>query len=155
MTIPTSTAPAVRRYLYDQLTATLTADPLSKSSSLLVCFDAPGPNEPDDIVSVGRVDRQFKPQAMVGGGGAGWLEETYKVTITFDVYRGGDDPQAVFSRAAYLADQAVAIVRTDPSLGGLVLVAKPVDHTAEVEWDESHMGRHCTAELTIEICQII
>lgn len=153
--IPASTSTAVRQYLYDTLSANLTADLLSKTSSLLVCFDTPGPNEPDDIVSIGRVARDIKPSAVVGGGGAGWLEERYTVTLTFDVYRGGDDAQGVYARAQTLADQCIALIRTDPSMGGLVLISKPIRHSAEVDWDENHLGRHCTAELEIECFQRI
>jgi len=155
VTIPASTTTAVRQYLYDQLTAILTPDPLDKSASLLVCFDTPGPEEPEDIVSVGKVQRELSPAAMVGGGGAGFLDEKYSVTITFDVFRGGDDPQYVYARAAALADATIALVRSDLTLGGLVLISKPSRHSAEVDWDENHMGRHCTAELDIECLQRI
>jgi hypothetical protein len=155
VTIPSSTTTAVRQYLFDQLTAALTPDPLYKDSGLIVCFDTPGPDQEDDIVSVGKVEREIKATAVVGGGGAGWLEERYSVTITFDVYRGGDDAQAVYSRAQFLADAVIAIVRTDPSLGGLVLISHPSRHSSEVDWDENHLGRHCTAELDIECFQRI
>lgn len=150
MTIPVSTAPAVRQYLYDTITAQLTPDPLSKSASLLVCFDEPGPNQPDDIVCVGKVSRQLARTAMVGGGGAGWLSETYTVEILIEVYRGGDDAQAVFSRAASLADSIISIVRSDISLGGNVLSGHPTATTEDVAWDENHQGRLASYTLEIE-----
>lgn len=155
MTIPASTAPAVRQFFFDQLTASLTPDMFYKDSRLLVCYDTPGPDEPDDVVSVGKVERQFSIASMVGGGGAGWLDEKYSLTITVDVFRGGDDPQYVYSRAATLMDAVVQLIRTDPSLGGLVLIARPDRHSAEVDWDDKGLGRHCTAELTIECLQRI
>jgi hypothetical protein len=82
MTIPNSTAPAVRQWLFDQCTAGLAPDPDNVRASLLVCFDQPGPNEPDDIVAIGRVHRQLSVGAMIGGGGAGWLDESTYSGVT-------------------------------------------------------------------------
>jgi len=149
MTIPTSTAPAARQWLYDQLSATLTPDPLSPASQLLVCFDEPGPNQPDDIVSVGDVNRAFEPGSLVGGGGPGWLRERYTITITVDVFRGGDDAQGCYRRAQLLADGVVNAVRSDLTLGGAVITATPMSDAATGEWDQDHLGRHVTS--TIEI----
>lgn len=155
MTIPVSTAPAVRQYLYNALTAQLTPDPLNTRASLLVCFDDPGPNQPDDIVSVGKVDRQIAVNSLVGSGGAGWLEERYTVEISVWVFRGGDDAQAAFARSAVLADGVVSAVRADPSLGNLVLVARPSMSTHEVTWDDEHSGRNAEVVLPIECFQRI
>jgi hypothetical protein len=154
MTIPSSTAPAVRAYLFAQLTAQLQPDP-NTTSSLLVCYDEPGPNQPDDIVSVGKVHRTVGINSLVGGGGAGWLDERYTVEIEIDVYRGNDDPQYVYQRSSDLADAAIAIVRADPSLGGLVLTARPQTSSHEVTWDDAHMGRHATVTISVECFQRI
>lgn len=153
--IPSSSAPAARLWLFGQLSIALTPDPLSKTSSLLVCFDQPGPNQPDDIVSVGKVNRRLGVNSMVGGGGAGWLEENYTVDIVIDVYRGGDSAQAAYTRATDLVAGAIAVVRADPSLGGSVLIAKPTSDLTEVEWDEEHGGQHATATLEITCYQRI
>ncbi|PJM98129.1 hypothetical protein CG740_37230 [Streptomyces sp. CB01201] len=153
MTIPSSSAPAVRRYLHDQCSAQLAADPLNKRVSLLVCYDDPGPNEPGDIVSIGRIARTINPNSLVGSGGAGWLEEQYTVTVTIDLFRGDDNAQAIFERAALLVDQVCAIVRTDPSLGGLVLESRPVSSEIEGEWDGENQGRHVLATLEIHCYQ--
>lgn len=153
MTIPVSTSTAVRQYLYNGITAALTPDPLSKSASLLVCFDEPGPNQPDDIVSIGKVTRHIGVNSMVGSGGAGYLDERYSVEITIDVFRGGDDAQAAYARSALLADGVVNVVRADLSLGGLVLVSKPTMSTHDVAWDEQHGGRLATTVLEIECFQ--
>jgi hypothetical protein len=149
MAIPRSTAPAARKWLFDQLTATLTPDPDNPAASLLVCYDDPGPNQPDDIVSVNNVARTFEAGAFVGSGGAGWLKERYTITVSIDVFRGGDDAQATYARAQVLADGVVDVVRSDLSLGGAVLTATPVSDSAEGEWDADHLGRHVTS--TIEI----
>lgn len=155
MTIPSSTAPAARRFLFDQLTAQLVPDPLSPTSSLLVCYDQPGPNDPDDIVAVGKVTRQINPNSLVGSGGPGWLEERYTVAVVIDVYRGGDDAPACFDRASLLVDQVCAVVRSDPSLGGAVLTARPLSSDIEGEWDAENLGRHAVATVDIECYQRI
>jgi hypothetical protein len=147
--IPSSTAPAARQWIYDQCSALLTPDPLSPSSSLLVCFDEPGPNQPDDIVSVGAVSRAFEPGSFVAGGGAGWLKERYTITVSIDVFRGGDDAQATYTRAQVLADGVIAAVRSDLTLGGAVITATPLVDSSQGEWDQEHLGRHVTS--TIEI----
>lgn len=149
MSIPNSTAPAARSWIYNQCVATLTPDPLSPSSSLLVCYDDPGPNQPDDIVAIGAVARTFESGSFVGNGGAGWLKERYTITVTIDVFRGGDDAQATYARAQVLADGVVAAVRSDLTLGGAVLTATPLADNSEGEWDPEHLGRHVTS--TIEI----
>jgi hypothetical protein len=155
MVIPISTMPAVRQYLFDQITATLTADPINTRASLVVCFDDPGTNEPEDIVVVGKIERQIAVNSMVGSGGAGYLEERYTVEITIEAYRGSDDAQAVFSRAALLADGVVSVVRSDLSLGGLVLVAKPTMSSHSVAWNDQHTGRIAEVILHIECFQRI
>lgn len=149
MTIPSSTAPAARQWIYEQLSTALTPDPLSPSSSLLVCYDDPGPNQPDDIVSIGDVTRAFEASSFVGSGGAGWLAERYSITITIDVFRGGDDAQSTYTRAQLLADGVVNAIRADISLGGAVLTATPMSDHAQGSWDEEHEGRHVTS--TIEV----
>ena len=150
-TIPTSTAPAARQWLYDQCTAELPTDPNNPNASLLVCFDEPGPYEADDIVAIGEVVRSFEPGAFVGGGGAKWLKERYSVMVTIDVYRGGDYANVVYARAQALADGVVNVVRSDLSLGGNVLVAKPVLDSGKGEWDPQHLGRHWTSTVEISV----
>lgn len=150
MTIPSSTAAAARRYLFEQFTARIAPDPDSPKSSLLVCYDIPGPNQPDDIIGIGKVLRDVGVNSMVGGGGAGWLDERYTVTVTIDVYRGGDSAQQTFERAAALLDQVCAIVRTDPTLGGLVQVARPVTSESDGDWDEEHLGFQNVTTVPIE-----
>jgi hypothetical protein len=155
MTIPVSTAPAVRAWLLAQATATLTADPLSAASQLLVCLDDPGTYQPDDIVKIGDVTNAFKVNSLVGSGGDGWLEERYSVDVDVEVFRGNDDPQAVSERAYLLAAGVIACVRADPSLGGNVLVAEPTsaDYTGTVSDD--HAGRIGSLTLKIECYQRI
>jgi hypothetical protein len=155
MTIPVSTTTAVRAYLFQALTAAMTPDMFDKSASLLVCYDEPGPDQPEDIVTVGKVARQLGVSSLVGSGGAGWLDEQYTVEIQVEVYRGGDDPQAAYARCADLVDVAISVVRSDPTLGGAVIVARPISHTQEVMWDDAHSGRVASAAVEIQCRQRI
>ncbi|MFF1597690.1 hypothetical protein ACFVYV_09360 [Streptomyces mirabilis] len=150
MTIPQTTAPAVRQWLYDQCTASLTPDPVNTRASLLVVFDQPGPNEPDDIVAIGKVRRQLNVGAMVGGGGAGFLDEHYTVEIIIDVFRGSDSGQVAYSRATDLANAVIAIVRSDLTLGGHVIKSQPKGDDTEVEWDTEHGGKRACVTVEIE-----
>lgn len=149
-TIPGSTAPAARRWLYEQL-LTLPADPDDQQSSMLVCYDEPGTNQPGDIISVGGIAREITISAMVGSGGAGWLEERYTIALVIDVYRGGPDAaQVSFDRGAALLDQVVALVRADPTLGGAVLVGRPTQSQTEGFVVDDHMGRQSVVNVGIE-----
>lgn len=144
MTAPISTVPAARVQLFTRITSTI------NDVAVLVCYDDPGPNVPDDIVSVGRVERQVTPRSMVGSGGAGWLYETYTVEIIVSAFRGGDDSRTVFERCVSLSDSVIEAVRSDPSLGGVVLVARPSLWVYQSEWDDEHKGRVATAVGQIE-----
>jgi hypothetical protein len=136
--------------LFEQFTAQFTPDPLSPKSSLLVVYDELSTDAEDDVVVVGLVTRAMDVNSMVGGGGAGWLDERYTIAITIDVFRGGDDAAATFDRASLLLDQACAIVRTDPTLGGAVVTGRPTTSQTEGEWDEAHTGRHTLVTFAIE-----
>lgn len=146
--IPTSTVPAVKAALFTLFQAQLTPG----SSSLGVFYDEPGPNQPDDIVSVGACkSRQVSGMAMVGSGGAGWLHELYTIEVTVACFRGGDDARAVLERAYSLCGQVETAVRADPSIGGLVLVARPVGSHDDPQWETQHKGRTIAIIIDIEI----
>lgn len=149
LSVPSSTGPAVRQWLYDRCIEYLTPDPLNPSADLLVCFDEPGPSQPDDVIAIGEINRSFEPSSFVGGGGAGWLAERYTVTIVVDVFRGGDDSQTAYTRCQLLADTIIAIVRTDLTAGGNVLVSTPHSNSGHGEWDPGHLGRHWLQEVVI------
>jgi hypothetical protein len=115
-----------------------------------VCFDQPGPNEPEDIVAIGAVRRKLEIAAMIGSGAAGWLDEAYTVEIVVDVFRGSDTGQVAYARAMDLANAVVNIVRADITLGGHVVRSAPRGDTAEVEWDQDHGGKHACVTVEIE-----
>lgn len=148
--IPASSIPAARNYLYNQLQSLLTADPNDSTASLLVCLDGPNTSIPEDVVSVGDVHQNYAPESSVGSGGPHWLREDYTITVEIQVSRGTDDSSVTFARARYLADQVVALVRSDPSLGQVVDRARPAAVSHTTEWQESGHGRQTFIELGIE-----
>lgn len=153
MTIPASITKAAKASLFTSLTASLT--PVA-GESLLVCYDEPGPNQPDDIVSVGVVDRALTRVGMIGSLGGGAFEDAVTVHVTVSVYRGGDDAQTVFERACDLIDAVVDVVRADPTLGGIALRAWPKSFVVgEAAWEESHNGRVSETDIPIECVAII
>ena len=155
MTIPVSTVPAVRKWLFDSISAALTPDPLDSSAELLVCLDSPGTYQPQDIVVIGNVATAISVNSLVGSGGAGWLEERYTVDVDIEVFRGGDSAQQVSERAFLLGAGVLNCVRSDPSLGTNVLVAKPTASDYSGDETEDHSGRLGTLALKIEAFQRI
>lgn len=150
--IPASSVPAARDWLFAGIQVqfpVLAPEDDVDGEGLLVCLDAPGPYQPDDIVCVGEVHQTYSPEQTVGSGGRFWLREDYTITVMIRVYRGGDDPAAVFARARELADVVVAVVRSDPSLGGAVDRAMPTTLTHTGEWADDHSGR--LSEITLDI----
>lgn len=143
--IPASSIPAARGYLFDNLSAQLLG-----VGNLLVCYDEPGPNLPDDIICVGEVQQTYSPEQTVGSGGRFWLREDYTITVTVSVYRGGDDALGVFARARELADLVVAVARADPSFGGAVDRGRPGALSHQSGWTEDHNGRLCEIAIGID-----
>lgn len=144
--IPASSIPAARNWIFAGLAAQLASNP-----KVLVCLDGPSTDQPDDIVSVGEnIPQTYDPQSTVGSGGPGWLREDYTVMVHVESYRGGDVAAEAFAAARTLADLVIAVVRSDPSLGGAVDRARPgaVSHTAG--WAEGHEGRLVEIEIGID-----
>lgn len=135
------------------LAAVLTQPAVTQAgANILVQEGMPGPDQPEDILIVNTgVHQTAVPHWMVGSGGSGWLEETFRVGVRIEVYRGGDDAPATRTRCKALADAVDVAVRTDPSLGGAVLWAYPASHTfSAADWDSAGKGRLMSCEMEIE-----
>lgn len=52
--------------------------------------------------------------------GATRLDETFNLRVVIDIRRYGDDEQATEQRAWALRDEIVGLLRTDPTLGGVI-----------------------------------
>ena len=147
MTIPVSTVDAVKDYLFAQITAQI------NDTTVLVCYDPPGTFQEDDLVAIGHdVTVTTGPHAFVGSGGAGWLMESYVLSLTVNVFRGGDNATTVWKRAKVLSDAVDTVVRTDPTLGGVVQQAYPSLAQYTSGWSEDHSGRvtQVDKEITVE-----
>lgn len=143
MSAPASTVPAVKRYLADQIQDTLNSIPVPAGNPApIVFYDVPGQYRPNDMVAVGHTyQRVVRPMAMVGSGGTGWLQEEYELEIVTDVFRAGESLQVeAYERAYQLNDVVEQVVRDDPSLGGLVIVAMPHFSFDGSEWEKDHKG---------------
>ena len=128
VTIPVSTVPAVIEYLLTQIEVAANQDP--GSGDFLVCLGEPSVDFPSAIIEVAKdVRRTVVPQTFIGSGGQDWLNESYDIDIlvsvameTVDVQT---DPLTLTQRAWQLLSYVETAVRTDPSFGGLDLIAYP------------------------------
>jgi hypothetical protein len=149
VTITVSTIPAVKAYLVAGVkdNTTVAADP-----SIGVFYDGPASGEqPNDIISIGRAEQEYDVAGMVGSGGTGWLGELYHVEVTVTVFDGGNDPQTATERCCALMGCVIDVVRTDPSLGALVIVARPETAGYETLWSEDGGGRFAVGTLRIRV----
>ena len=123
--------------------------------SILVCEGPPGTYEPDDMVVIAEhIAHTAQPHQIIGTGSFGWLLEEFRVSVTVDVYRGGDDAATVRSRCLTLANAVDTAIRVDPSLAGSVFVAWPVEHRYESSFDPDNKGRRMTCEIAI-LCRAV
>lgn len=148
--IPVSSVPAVKTYLVNAITTQVTAANITEP----VCEVYNG--QPDhvttaDTIVIAGAHRTLSTEALVGDGGPLWLDETYRVQVEIDCYQAGADEaqDAVQQRAYQLLALVETAVRLDPSLGGLVQIARPEESADTPSWDENGQGARC--EITAEI----
>lgn len=154
MVAPVSIMKAAKGWLFTQLTASLT--PADAKTGLLVSYDSPGTYLPPDIVAVRNGERSVAAAGMTGSMGAGALQEQVDLLITIEVYRGGDNAQLVFERACDLVDATVAVVRADPTLGGVALRCAPLSVTyGEAAWTDDKSGRVCGCGVQVSAFALI
>lgn len=148
--IPDPTISPAKAYLYTQtLAAPLFAPPVA------VVYDEPGPYKAADIVAFGTVHWHPAINSGVGSGGAGWIEERYDIELMIQSFLGGDNGKAAYERACALFAGVMAVLRADPSLNGIVLVAKPAPATVTTEHDPGHKGWVSRVDGAIECYQRI
>lgn len=155
MTAPASSVPAVRQWLFQQCSTAVAAftDP-----TVEVYLSQEDHESSQDLVVIGGAHRRVSPVRMVGGGGLGWLDETYTVDIEIACFVAGVDAfvdvggrDSVDTRAYKVLAAIEQQIRADPSAGGAVVVLHPAGSASQHEWDESEMGGHCQITLTVEV----
>lgn len=131
-----STAPAAKAAIFAAVRAQIS------DSSVLVCYTAPASNDrPNDILAVGDVfNRVTTPTVMMGSGGTGWITEVYMVCVAVSSFRGGNDFQSTEWAAWNLIADIESAVRSDPSLGGVVIDAYPADSSVSTAWEDNAKG---------------
>jgi hypothetical protein len=144
-----STVPAAKAWLFGQLVAALAAED-DATFGVTYADAVDSANNPDDMVWLGDVSRTVQPWTMTGGlTVTGSLQEAYDLTVNVNCYRGGDQPEIVEARGWALIAEIEAVVRADPTFGGLLIRSWPTETTASVAWDEEFKGRLCSIPLTI------
>lgn len=151
MTIPVSTAPTVKTWLFNQLTANLTP---ASGERLLVSWNEPGLDLPGDIVSVGDIlNRVTTVAGMVGNGQTGFLDEQYSLEVVIDVYRGGDNAKLADLRAWTLSGAVEQIIRGDLTAGGVagIFDFRPAAAQSTGRWTEDHHGHAVRLTLAVDV----
>ncbi|SRR6266702_5904236 len=113
-------------------TAIVTAATTAISDATVkVCYGHPGTDQPDDIVSVGKVTAVIDPATLSAS--LRTRELTLTVEVTASVHRGGaEQEQAAGTRAYQLLNLIEEYVRvTDTTLGGLVRWCFCVGHDSD------------------------
>lgn len=148
--IPQTTAVLAKGWILDALVAQFVGD-----DTMTVFWDQPDASIPtENIVVVHRImNRSAVHYRMTGTGGAGSFLETYSIEIAVDCYAGGDsgETRALETKAWNYASTVEAVVRSDPSLGGLVIQAFPSQSTDDPEWDQEHKGRLVHIALSVAV----
>lgn len=151
-TIPVSSVPAVRAYLVAAITTQVQAshytEPGVEVYSVAVDHDTT-----QDVVVVGKARRKTEPGSLVGGGGAHFQFERYRleVVIECDAWGPNDTPTVVENRAYALLANVETAVRADPSLGGLVVEAYPDESEDDPSWSAEHKGARCQLVAQIHV----
>lgn len=154
-TYPTSTVPTAKAWLFGQIQAAVTADPVGGFDfEVTYASNADTLDSPDDQVAMGDVTgRVVSPFALVGGQGQYALAEEYDLGVDITVYRPGVDASSGLdaeTRAWALAGVVETLQRTDPTMGGVLITSRPNQSSAVVDWsaEEDANGRICTLPLS-------
>lgn len=148
--IPMTTAVKAKGWVFDQLVALFADD-----DEMTVFWDQPDSSIPtQNIVVLHRIiNRTTVHYRMTGNAGAGSFLESYSLEMAVDCYAGGDsdETRALEELAWSYVCQVEAVVRSDPSLGGLVIEAFPASSDDDPEWDQQHKGRLVHIALIVNV----
>lgn len=152
-TIPTSTAPGARKWVFDQVDTAVSLRGYSEPGVTVYLGNLSNPDDDGDVIIIGRkIVRNIVGNQIVGGGGRGWLDETYTMTVSITCSsHSGFDFTDCDARAYELLGLVEQVVRADPSLNGLVIVSKPGIADVDSEYDDNHGGAQTTVESEIGV----
>ena len=130
MTIPATSVSAAVAFLFAGLTSTITAETghdlwIEYGEPLADNEGEPVEVEPDDQIFLVEVSNRPAPFALVGSLGAGAMQETFGIKLMVRCQREDADATAAFDRCVALVNAIASVARTDPTLGGAVLTARP------------------------------
>ena len=111
-------------------------------STVLVCYGHPGTEQPDDIVSFGRVTSTQEPGPMSSTNRS--RTNTLTVDLTISIYRAGGPEQekAAGDRAYALLSAIEEYVRvTDTTVGGNVLWCFLTSHSSDGATDPALIAK--------------
>lgn len=153
LSIPVSTVPAVRQYLYAQISAAVAERAYVAPGVTVELAELSEPEDYSDILVVGKtITRTPEIAQIVGGGGAHWLRERYTVSIHITCSdQSSPTFAAVDARAYELLAIVEGVVRADPSLNKLVIVAHPGPSHIESDFDHAHGGALALIESSINV----
>jgi hypothetical protein len=148
MSIPVSSVPTAKAWLFNQLTANIDTAGVTEQSQ--VVYAQPTTYLAPNIIAVDKVNREVTQAHMVGSGGAGWLREQYTIEVVISCMRGGSDFLSLETDFWALVALVESTVRTDPSLGGAVSVARPTRGDALSAFTDDHNGILCEGTFPID-----
>lgn len=148
--IPASPTPLVLEWLVEQISTQV-------DNSVLVSLGPPGTYRGPSMINVGcstngkeGVRRRLRPFELVGGGGAGYLEETIEIDVTVSCWSGDQDPSGVSATAWRLVSIVENTVRSNLTLGGNVNQSQPLSTSGGTpEWTDP-AGHQVDIVVTIE-----
>lgn len=117
--------------------------------TVLVCYGHPGIQQPDDIVSVGRVTSTQEPGPMSNTNRS--RTNTLTVDLTISIFRrgGADQEQVAGDRAYSLLSAVEEYVRvTDTTVGGTVMWCFLTSHTSDGATDPTLLTQGRCIEIT-------
>ena len=149
--VPVSTVPQVIAFLMFGITTNTTQ--VDAQTALGVAYIELASNyDPLDSIVVGDAHtRTIRREQMVGSGGAGWLYESYSIDLQIVSWQGGNSFQPVVERSWRLLGQVEGFIRSDPSLGGLVIEAWPSSSRSSAGYMDNGKGISSVIDLTVDV----
>ena len=151
MPIPVSTVPLAIAAMTSQIQTQVNTGEGSNAAAVAVFTGDEDINRPNDRIIVGTmVNRTVTDEAFLGSLQTGSVEERYTVDVLVSSYSGDPDGVANMNRAWVLVGYVEEAVRTDPTLGTTVLIARPAaTKDGQSYWTTSPVGRQCDIVVSI------